>query len=81
MKNRIQDAEEPNARLWKRTTKIEAKLSKLEQNFLGKSHRAKGGVAIVAVIGGLAGLGITNLGLYADLKNIIQQSLSKLDVL
>ncbi|MPC76172.1 hypothetical protein E2C01_070578 [Portunus trituberculatus] len=84
VKNRLQDAEEPNTRLWKQTIEIETRLTKLEQNFLGKSNRTKRGVAIAAVIGGLAGLRITSLGLYADLRNTVktlQQSLPKLDAL
>ena len=71
VKNRLQDAEEPDARLQKRTIEIEVRLTKLEQNFLGKSHRTKRGLAIATIIGGLAGLGITNLGLDSNLRNVV----------
>lgn len=39
---------------------------------------------MIAAIGALAGLGVANLGLHADLRhsvNIVERSLGKLDVL
>ena len=41
VKNRFQDAEELNAKLCKRTIEIEARLTKLYQNFLEKSYKTK----------------------------------------
>ncbi len=70
--------------MFKKIEVVKDKVAMLENNFLPKAKREKRAVAMVAAIGALAGLGVANLGLHADLRhsvNIVERSLGKLDVL
>ena len=56
--------------LKKKINTLENKIKTLEANFLPNS-RNKRSITIAIVIGALIGLGITSLGLYADLKSTV----------
>lgn len=61
---------------------LERKLEKINENFI--HHRQKRAVGMAIAIGTLVGLGVTNLGLYADMRinvNNLQKSLSRVDTL
>ena len=79
---KLQDNKINNVRLDKKIFLIKEKVKDLENNFL--KTRSKRGVAIVAVIGALAGLGVINMGLYANLQyqvNTLEYSITKIDEL
>lgn len=69
-------------RMEKKMIMIREKVTELENNFL--KTRSKRGISVVAAIGVLAGLGATNIGLYADLRyrvNTLEYSFQKIDEL
>ncbi len=71
-----------NERLEKKMLMIQEKVVDLENNFL--KTRSKRGIAIVAAVSVFAGLGLANLGLYADLSsrvNTLEYSFSKVEQL
>ena len=84
VENTLEENHINNVRMFKKIEMIKEKVEMLENNFLHKSKREKRAVAMIAAIGALAGLGVANLGLHADLRhsvNTIEHSLGKLDVL
>ncbi len=69
-------------RLEKKIDTIQLKVTKVENNFLHNKDKRAVGIGIA--IGPLVGLGVTNIGLYMDLRssvNTIQNSMSRLDIL
>ncbi len=71
-----------NVRLEKKLDTIKLKVTKVENNFLHK--RDKRGLGIAIASGSLVGLGVTSIGLYADLRssvNHLENSVSRIDAL
>ncbi len=69
-----------NVRLEKKLNTIQMKVNKVENNIL--HSRNKRGLGIAIAIGTLVGLGVTNIGLYAELRssiNELQNSMSRID--
>ncbi len=69
-----------NIRLEKKLDTIQVKVNKVENNFLHSN--SKRGLGMAIAIGSLVGLGVTNIGLYADLRssvNNLQNSMSIID--
>ncbi len=67
-------------RLEKKLDTIQLKVNKDEINFLHSKN--KRGLGIAIAIGSLVGLGVTNIGLYAELRssvNNLQNSMSRID--
>ena len=79
---KLQEQNIDNVRIYRKISAIKKKVDILDSNFL--HTRSKRAIGVIVAIGALAGLGIANLGLHADLHNnvsTLQQSMSKLDVL
>ena len=71
-----------NVRLEKKLNTIQSKVTKVENIFL--QSKAKRGLGIAVAVGTLVGLGVSNIGLYADLYsrvNNIENSVSRIDTL
>ncbi len=70
-----------NVRIQKKLDTIQLKVNKVENNFLhSKTQR---GLGLAITIGSLVGLGVTNIGLYADIRtsvNNLQKSMSRIDL-
>ena len=82
--NTMKEHDIENARLVRKISMIKEKVDLLKGNFLQEVNREKRAVVTMAAIGVLAGLGVANLGLHADLRhsvNILENSLGQLDVL
>ena len=79
---KLQEQDIDNVRIARKMFVIRKRIDLLESNFLRtRNQRA---IGVIIAIGALAGLGIANLGLHADLRNnvnTLHQSMSKLDVL
>ncbi len=66
-----------NVRIAKKLDTIQLKVNKVENNFL----HSKRGLGLAITIGSLVGLGVTNIGLYVDIRssvNNLQKSMSEL---
>ena len=64
---KLQEKEIDNVRIARKLSVIRKKIDILESNFLHtRNERA---IGVVIAISALAGLGIANLGLHADLRN------------
>ena len=82
VKDKMVNSRISNVRLDKKLDTIQQKITKVENNFL--HSKAKRAVGIAVAVGVLAGLGVTNLGLYADLRlrvNNIEHSVTRIDTL
>ncbi len=82
VKDKMVHSEIFNVRLEKKLDTIKLKVTKVENNFL--HNKDKRGLGIVIAIGSLVGLGVTSIGLYADLRssvNHLENSVSRIDAL
>ncbi len=82
VKDKLEQCKIFSVRLEKKLDTIQLKVNKVENNFLHSKSKRRLGMAIA--IGSLVGLGVTNIGLYADLHssvNNLQNSMSRIDVL
>ncbi len=82
VKDELEKCNISNVRLEKKLDTIQLKVNKVENNFLHSKSRKGLGLAIT--IGSLVGLGVTNIGLYADTRssvNNLQNSMSRIDAL
>ena len=67
--DKLQENYIDNIRIHREISVITKKMDILESNFL--QNRGKRAIAIMTAFGALAGLGIANLGLHADLRNYV----------
>ncbi len=80
VKDKLVQSKISNVKLEKKLETIQMKVNKVENNFL--HSRNKRGLGIAIAIGTLVGLGVTNIGLYAELRssvNELQNSMSRID--
>lgn len=82
VRNKMVHSKVSNVRLEKKLDSIQLKVTKVENNFL--QSKAKRGLGLVISVGTLVGLGVTNMGLYTDLRlrvNNVENSVSRIDTL
>ncbi len=82
VKSKLHGNNTSNERLHKKIDTIQRKVTNVENNFLHTKEKRAIGMAIA--IGTLVGLGVTNIGLFMDLRssvNTLQNQMSRLDTL
>ncbi len=82
VKDQVENYNITNLRIVKKLETIQLNVNKVENNFL--HSKSKRGLGLAIMIGSLVGLGVTNIGLYADIQssvNSLQKSMSKIDAL
>ncbi len=82
VKDQLENCNITNLRIVRKLDTIQLKVKKVENNFL--HNKSKRGLGLAITIGSLVGLGITNIGLYADIRssvNNLQKSMSRIDAL
>ncbi len=69
VKDQLEHYNITNLRLKKKLETIMLKVNKVENNFL--HSKTKRGLALAITIGSLVGLGVTNIGLYTDIRSSV----------